>query len=118
MKKLATLAIWLTIAAAAASVFDARDISLGDLLIHFCANNSVTLMLMPSPISCRIAGMPSGVPGTLIIMLARPTAFHSRRASSMRALRVARQIGRDFQADVAVALLRASYTGRSMSAAS
>ncbi len=46
-------------------------------------NNRVTLMLIPSPISWRMAGTPGIVPGTLIITLGRFTARHSRRASAM-----------------------------------
>ena len=49
--------------------------------------------------------MPSGVPGTLIIRFSRPTAFHRRRASSMRLLRLVREIGRDFEAHVSIAAL-------------
>ena len=36
-------------------------------------NSSVTLTLIPSYIACSIAGTPSGVPGILIITLARST---------------------------------------------
>jgi hypothetical protein len=38
---------------------------------------------MPSVSSARMAGTPAGVAGTLIITLGRPTAFQSRRASSI-----------------------------------
>ena len=55
--------------------------------------------------------MPSAVPGTLIITFSRATVFHSRRASSMRAVGIVREIGRYFEADVAVALLRALVHG-------
>lgn len=37
------------------------------------------LTLMPSEISLRIAGTPSGVAGTLIIRLARPTSRQRAR---------------------------------------
>jgi len=51
---------------------------------------------MASAISSRIAGMPSGVPGTLIIRLGRPTAAHRRRASaSVPAVSAARDLGDD-----------------------
>ncbi len=40
-------------------------------------------MLMPSPMSWRIAGTPAFVPGTLIITLVAPDAFQSRRASAI-----------------------------------
>lgn len=43
---------------------------------------SVTLMLIPDAISVRIAGMPAGVAGTLIIRFGRPTAAWSRFASA------------------------------------
>ncbi len=46
-------------------------------------NNRVTLTLIPSPISWRMAGTPGCVPGTLIITLGRFTASQSRRASTM-----------------------------------
>ena len=38
-----------------------------------CEKSNVTLTLMPSPINCRIAGMPSSVAGTLIIRFGRAT---------------------------------------------
>ena len=47
-----------------------------------CENKRVTLMLIPSSSSWRIAGVPALVPGTLTIRLGSPTAFHRRRASS------------------------------------
>ena len=42
---------------------------------------SVTLTLIPLPIRFLIAGMPSGVAGTLIITLGRSSARNSRRAA-------------------------------------
>ena len=48
-----------------------------------------------------------GVPGTLIMRLGRSTARHSRRASSSVRCGVARELGRHFQAHVAVPPLRA-----------
>ena len=44
---------------------------------------SVTLMLIPSAISVSMAGMPSGVAGTLIMMLGRLSAANKRRASAI-----------------------------------
>ena len=44
---------------------------------------SVMLTLIPWPMSCRIAGIPSGVPGTLIMRLSRRTSLHRRIASSI-----------------------------------
>jgi len=41
-----------------------------------------------------MAGMPSGVAGTLIIRFSRRTAFHSRLASFQRALGVIRKKGK------------------------
>ncbi len=39
------------------------------------------LTLIPSEISCRAAGIPAGMPGTLIIRFGRPTRCHRLRAS-------------------------------------
>jgi len=43
----------------------------------------VTLTLMPSLMSCSMAGMPAGVAGILIIRLGLSISFHSLRACSM-----------------------------------
>ena len=43
----------------------------------------VTLTLIPLPIRSRIAGMPSGVAGTLIMTLGRSSVRNSRRAASI-----------------------------------
>jgi hypothetical protein len=40
------------------------------------------LIFSPSSMSCSTASMPSGVPGTLIITLGRPTTACMRRASA------------------------------------
>lgn len=40
-------------------------------------------MLTPSRVSCRIAGMPAGVAGTLIITLERASRAQNRRASAI-----------------------------------
>ena len=82
MKKLATLATLLTSPPLAAN-FSTPSMKAAAICSYTpCENSSVTLTLMPSPISWRNAGMPSGVPGTLIITFSRATLFHSRRASS------------------------------------
>ena len=84
MKKLATLATWLRIAAATPHTFSARRYKRAPPSRTLsCANSSVTLMLIPSLMSCWIAGMPSGVAGIFTMRLGRFTAFHSRRASLM-----------------------------------
>ena len=46
-------------------------------------NSRVTLTLIPSLMSCLMAGMPAGVAGTLIMTFGRDTVCHSRRASAM-----------------------------------
>ena len=46
-------------------------------------NSRVTLMLIPSEITWRIAGTPGSVPGILTIRFGLPTAAHSRRASTI-----------------------------------
>ncbi len=46
------------------------------------AKSRVTLTLIPSVSSVRMAGTPSGVAGTLIMTLGRLTSFQRRRASS------------------------------------
>ena len=43
---------------------------------------SVTLTLTPRAVRARIAGMPSGVAGTLIITFGRPTSAARRRPSA------------------------------------
>ncbi len=62
--------------------------------------------------------MPSGVPGTLIIRLGRPTAAHRRRASaSVPAVSAARS-GDTSRLTYPSRRPVSSYTGRSRSAAS
>jgi len=47
----------------------------------------VTFTLTPALMSWRIAGIPAGVAGTLIITFSRATAPQSRRAARSRAIR-------------------------------
>ena len=47
------------------------------------ANSRVMFTLIPSAISCSIAGIPSFVPGTFTITFGRSTRYHSRRASAI-----------------------------------
>ena len=61
--------------------FETREIRLRDGLIGTRENSRVILTLMPSSVSCRIAGTPSTVPGTLI-MTFRGRWPHNLRASS------------------------------------
>ena len=63
-------------------------------------------MFSPRPVSWRIAGMPAGVAGTFTIRLGRSTAAHSRRASPIVRFGIVGQVGRAFQADIAVPALR------------
>ena len=50
--------------------------------------------------------MPAGVAGTFTIRLGRSTAAHSRSASATVAFGIVGQVGRAFQADIAVSTLR------------
>src|ERR1035441_4650847 len=81
--KLATLATLLTSPPDAANFSTPSMKAAATSSYTSCANSSVTLTLIPSLISWRNAGMPSAVPGTLIITFPRATLFHRRRASSM-----------------------------------
>ena len=82
MKKLATLATLPTSRARRPNSSNPAMYACATCSYTLCENNSVTLTLMPTLMSCRNAGIPSGVPGTLIITFSRPTAFHRRLASS------------------------------------
>ena len=83
MKKLATLAILLTSPPLAANCFQAGDVGFGHLLVNILREEQRDVDVDAFADSCWIAGMPSAVPGILIITFSRPTAFHSRRASSI-----------------------------------
>ena len=67
---------------------------------------------MPSPISCWNAGMPSTVPGTLIITLGRFDRLPQAASFRKRAFGLVRQIGRDFEAHVAIPVFRALVYGQ------
>ena len=82
MKKLATLATRFTSPPSATSLSSPVMYASATCSYTSGAKSSVTLTLIPSPISCCTAGTPCGVAGILIIRLSRPTARHSRRASS------------------------------------
>jgi len=65
------------------------------------------LTLIPSLISCWMAGSPSAVAGTLMKTLGRFSAAHNRRASSIVPLvscasSVVRQVRIDLQADISI----------------
>ena len=81
-KKLATLATRLRSPLLAASFSRPARYASATRSYASCEKSNVTLTLMPSPINCWMAGMPSPVAGTLIITFGRATAFHNRRASS------------------------------------
>ena len=59
-------------------------------------------MFSPRPISWRIAGMPAAVAGTFTIRFGRSTAVHKPQRLADRRLGIVGQIGRAFQADIAV----------------
>jgi hypothetical protein len=70
------------IAAARDQRLESADVGLRGALVGFLREEQRDVDVVPSAINWRIAGMPSGVAGTLIIRLSRPTAAHSRRASA------------------------------------
>ena len=79
-------------------------------------------MLMPSPISVRIAGSPAAVAGTLTMRLAPADRLPQAPRLGDRRLRVHGEIGRDLEADVAVAALlvvedRPQHVGRGLDVA-
>ena len=72
-----------------------------------CPNSSVTLMLSPSPISVRIAGMPASASRAPSPSgCGRPTSSPQPPRLASVAVGVVGEIGRALQADIAVAPLR------------
>jgi hypothetical protein len=82
------------------------------------ANSRVVLTLMPSPMSCSTAEMPSVVAGTLIMRLSRPTSRQRRLASSSVPAVSAASSGDTSRLTYPSRLAVCSYTGRRVSAAS
>ena len=80
-------------------------------------NMSVTLTLIPSEMSARKAGIPSGVAGTLIIALGLSSAANSRRASETVPAVSRARCGLTSSDAKPSAPPVESYTGRRMSAA-
>ena len=72
------------VAAAWRILFQAGDVGFGHLLVNLLREQQrdIDVDAFADQLA-GIAGMPSAVPGILIITFSRPTAFHSRRASSI-----------------------------------
>ncbi len=81
-KKEATDATWLTSPPSVASFSSPAMVASATASYWAREKISVTLTLIPSPMSVLMAGTPAGVAGTLIITLGRSSVAKSRRASS------------------------------------